>query len=1205
MIDEINGTNGHNGKIPHPDRNLMVGYVTGHCSANVREIIEEHCLDCLDCRIQLSILLQLIISSPDREEHRKFTDLLSLGEEAAARARSIIMMQQKQRQNHSGHFSAAGLAKRLWIHRPVLAPALIIILLIAGSLLGYFISSRQSAEERLLARVRIIYEKTRPLQARVTGGFAHQEYVETRNPGNSTGVDESRRIALLSELDHEVFTHQRAASRHNLGRLFMLHGDLGPAEQQFLLALKERPRDARLLADLGALYYERSRKEIKEEFVLLHKSAEHLSNAAEIDPRLAEAWFNRALCYERMNLFLQAESDWKQYLTLDSDSAWAEEAREHLNELRDRATRLEKLEQNVQAEFQAAEAAGDEAKMRDLVAGHFVPLRNLAMDQLFDQYLSAAIVGDKQQADQYLRSLKQIGRLISEIQGDRFIGNIVDFVARGSLAVKREVQAICKTLQQARQEDIRGNTGAASTLYEKARNAADRIADYCHAEMAALGLARYYQHKDESQKFIGLRKQLITDAKRHSHRQLYAQALLALANSEIAAQHLSLCLQHSKEAAEVAKSLGDTQTAVNSLRFVGFAYTRLGEYDPALKEFYEAISLLRDSPITSLMAAGANDVMGDTLFRMGRYLSALPYQHEAVRLCERSGNATVLAIMIQNLGMTYGMLGHYEKAMHYLNDAVARAETIPDQVARFRLQIDIYTRFGDFYLQQNKTSEAIATYRRAIEKIGQGPSRFHLSSIHNGLATAYLAQGKDSEAEAELEKSIRLTEEARKGIDDVHSRGTFLASQRNIYRTMVNFQFFNKNDPARAFNYAEIAKGRELLDALASPGRVSESDGQVKVALSRSANPLTLEQVQKALPASVQLVQYIVGKDRLMIWFVTRDCFATAKLDIGADDLRGKVTNYLDMLRTRGNLESLNSQASGLYQMLIAPIGKHLDPNRALCIVPDGVLQDLPFTSLVSPESKRYLIEDFTLVINPSASVFARTLDLSRGKERSESEPFLGLGNPSFNQQSFPKLFPLHKSEQELDRIRSFYPQRLILNRRQATETALARQIGNYEIVHLATHALSDRQSSMLSTIFLAGESDSASEGQNPDRAAYDGALRAHEIYRLKPERTRLVVLSSCRSGLGDRSRNEAIGGLAQAFLTAGVPTVIASLWDVDDDSAARLMEKFHAAHRGKRLAFGEALRQSQISFLQTAPARLRHPYFWATFIVTGDGLAG
>jgi CHAT domain-containing protein len=1203
MIDE---SNGKNGQIKHPDRNLIVSYVTGYCSEDTKEIIEEHCIDCHVCRTQLSFLLHLTISHPEENERRELSAVQRLGEAAAARARSIVMGQQSRHRKRPGRFSAAGVGMRFWIHRPVLVPALMtLVLLIAGSLFGYLIASRQSSEERMLERVRDVYQKTRSLQARVTGGFAHQEYIETRNPGDPIGVDESRRIALLSELDHEVSTNQRAAARHNLGRLFMLHGDLGPAEQQFQLALKELPRNAQLLADLGALYYERSRKEIKDDFKLLHKAAEHLSNAVESDPQLLEAWFNRALCYEQMNLFLQAESDWKQYLSMDSDSAWAEEAREHFNELRGRATRLKNLDQSVQTEFQAAEVAGDEVKMRALVTTHFVPVRSLAMDQLFDRYLGAAIAGEKQKADQYLRSLKRIGQLVSEIKGDRFIGDTVDFVARGSLAVKKEAQAIHRTLQQAAQEHARGNAGAACDLLEKARDAAVRIGADSHAELAALGIARYYHNKDESKGLDRLRHILVSDSKRRSHLQVHAKALLTLANAEGAAQRLSLSLEHSQQAVVIARELGDAETAINGLRLVGFAYASLGDLRSAVKQLYEASSLPRDFRVDPIMAAVAYDEMSEALFRDSQFMIALPYQREAVRLSEQSGNTTLLAYMVQRLGLIHGMLGHGEEATYHLKDAVARAEAIPDQMARLRLQIDLYTSAGDFYLQQKKFNEAIATYRRAIENIGGEKMRFHLSSIHQGMATAYMANGQDAEAEAELKESIRLTEEARDQISDVSNRSTFLASRQGVYRAMVGFQFFNKHDQEQAFNYAEIAKGRELLDALASPGRVSESDGQAKVALSRSADPLTLEQVQKALPASVQLIQYIVGKDRLMIWSVTRDCVATAKLDIGADDLRGKVTSYLDMLRARGSLESLNRQASELYQLLIAPIGNHLDPKRALCIVPDGVLQDLPFASLVSPESKRYLIEDFALVINPSASVFARTLDLSRGKERSESEPFLGLGNPSFNQQAFPKLFPLHKSEQELDRIRSFYPRRLILNRREATESALAQQIGNYEIVHLATHALSDQKSSMLSTIFLAGESDTATEGQNPDRAAFDGALRVHEIYRLKPERTRLVILSSCRSGLGDRSRNEAIGGLAQAFLIAGVPTVIASLWDVDDDSTARLMEKFHAAHRGKRLAFGEALRQTQISFLQTAPPRLRHPYFWATFIVTGDGLAG
>jgi len=1178
----------------------MVAYVTGACSAEGRKIIEDHCLDCLVCRTQLSTLLHSIVSSADGYEQEELDQLLSLGRQAAAQAREII--RRREQWDRRGGASWRSFGKGLHGRRPALLPALAIVMLLGGSLIAYLSLWRQSSDALALARVRDVYSNTRLLRARVTGGFAHRRYEATRGPNDPNGVDESQRIALLSELNQEARSHQRAATRHNLGRLFMLHGDLGPAEQQFLLALEERPQDAGLRADLGALYYERSRKKDHEDRELLDKAAEYSSNAVDLDSKLPEAWFNRALCYERMNLFLQAESDWNRYLTLDGNSAWAEEAREHLNKLRERATRLEKQEQNVQAEFRAAEIAGDEVKMRELVARHFAPMQNLAMDQLFDQYLKAAIAGEKRQADLYLRALKHIGRLIGEIKGDRFVADAVDFVARGNHAVKREIQAIRQTQQQAKQEHKRGSFGAASNLYSKARQDSERLADYCHAEIAALAIVRYYDPQSESNEIIALRKQLVADTKQRRHKQMRVRALLALANAAGAAQQLSLNLGYSQQAAEIAKELDDAETAVTSLRFVGHAYARLGDYNPAVQRLYEAISLMQDLPVAPNVAFGAYNEMGDILYRAGDYVRALPYQREAVRMAEQLGNTAASALIIEKLGMTYGMLDRHDEARRHLDDAVARAEAITDQKARLLLQVDLYTKFGGLYLRRNKAGEAIATYQRAIEKVGPGGNRFYLSTIRQGLAKAYLAQGRNAEAEKELAESIKLSEEAREQIGDAGSRSTFLTSQQSVYRAMVNFQFSNKNDPALAFNYAEIAKGRDLLDALAGPGRVSESDGQVKLALSRSATPLTLEQVQQALPAGVQLVQYVVGESHLMIWFVTRDRLATAKFDVGADDLRGKVTNYLDTLRARGSLEKLNRQASDLYQMLIAPISKQLDQSRALCIVPDGVLQDLPFASLVSPESKRYLIEDFTLVINPSASVFARTQDISLRKQRSEAEPFLGFGNPRFNQQSFQKLQPLPLSEQELERIQSFYPQRLILNRKQATESELVKQIGNYEIVHLATHALSNKQSSMLSTIVLADENGPASGEQNPGQAAFDGSLQAHEIYRLKPERTRLVVLSSCRSGLGDQSRNEALSGLAQAFLVAGVPTVIASLWDIDDESTASLMEKFHATHRVKKLAFGQALRQAQISFLQTVSPRLRHPYYWATFIVTGNG---
>src|SRR5262249_12116716 len=162
------------------------------------------------------------ISPEERKGHRKFTELLSLGEEAAARARETVL-QQRERQQTSRQ------GKRVRVPRAALAPAMLIITLLAGSLIGYIITTRQTSEARILGHMRDLYGNTRLLQARVTGGFAHQNYGVTRGSGDLTGVDETQRVALLAEINQEVHTHPKAATRHILGELLLLNGDLDPA----------------------------------------------------------------------------------------------------------------------------------------------------------------------------------------------------------------------------------------------------------------------------------------------------------------------------------------------------------------------------------------------------------------------------------------------------------------------------------------------------------------------------------------------------------------------------------------------------------------------------------------------------------------------------------------------------------------------------------------------------------------------------------------------------------------------------------------------------------------------------------------------------------------------------------------------------------------------------------------------------------------
>src|SRR5262245_1547800 len=600
MRDQISGL----GKRSHPEREWMVAYVTGSCSAEGSQAVEEHCLDCQVCRTQLVTLFHLVVYRKDESEQREFAHLMPFGEEAAVQAREIMRMHEQW--NKEVSFSWAELGKKFQIIPPMLKHALIILALIGGSLGIYFVFISPSSDERTLARVRDVYRSsTRSLQARVTGGFAHQQLIVTRGPGDPTGIDESQRVTLLSEINQEVLTHQRATTRHNLGRLFMLQGDLDPAEEQFRIALRERPNDAELHVDLGTLYFERSRKKGYEDREQLETAADYHSKAIELNPKIHEAWFNRALCYEQMKLFNQADSDWKEYLSLDSKSPWADEAREHLDKLRERTVRLGNREQAVQAEFQNAYAASDELKMRDLVSQHFTHLQNHAMEQILDKYLAAAIDGEKHQADQYLSELKRIGQLMNEIKKDRFVLDTINFVATRSPAMKREVQAIRQALNQAKQERMRGSIGSSNTLFQNARQAAERIGDYCHAEIATNILTRFCDPQSESHEITNLRKQLVVDTERRQHRQQHARALLAMANAELSTQKLSLSLEHSMQAAEIAKELGDIDGAITDLRFVGRSYAFLGDYKPAEQRGYEAISLISDNQVAPNAALAA------------------------------------------------------------------------------------------------------------------------------------------------------------------------------------------------------------------------------------------------------------------------------------------------------------------------------------------------------------------------------------------------------------------------------------------------------------------------------------------------------------------------------------------------------------------------------------------------------------------------
>jgi CHAT domain-containing protein len=159
----------------------------------------------------------------------------------------------------------------------------------------------------------------------------------------------------------------------------------------------------------------------------------------------------------------------------------------------------------------------------------------------------------------------------------------------------------------------------------------------------------------------------------------------------------------------------------------------------------------------------------------------------------------------------------------------------------------------------------------------------------------------------------------------------------------------------------------------------------------------------------------------------------------------------------------------------------------------------------------------------------------------------------------------------------------------RATKTAFLDGIRVSQVVHYAGHAASSAEPPFAARLLFARD---AITGES-------GALYLHELSRRDLPRTRVVVLAACRTAAGRVSRVEGALSLARPFLAAGVPDVVASLWDIDDSVSRQFFVVFHRA----LLAEGDpdmALRKAQLVLLKGEDATLAHPASWAAFICMG-----
>ncbi|MEE8584258.1 MAG: CHAT domain-containing protein, partial [Acidobacteriota bacterium] len=350
--------------------------------------------------------------------------------------------------------------------------------------------------------------------------------------------------------------------------------------------------------------------------------------------------------------------------------------------------------------------------------------------------------------------------------------------------------------------------------------------------------------------------------------------------------------------------------------------------------------------------------------------------------------------------------------------------------------------------------------------------------------------------------------------------------------------------------------------------------------------PLNADEVRRQfLPPDTSLVSFFVGSQMTLAWILDEQTLVQAVLPpsaadkdtiLGISDLFAKCPNQSRGVERISGCKDNQDASSALYDKLIAPLRPYLrNPN--LVIVPHGVLHYLPFAALRDPDSGRYLIEDFVLSYAPSASVLPYLRP-----DPSPATKALVAGNPVTSQGALPA------AEKEACAVANLFGVQALTGS-EATESAIRSSAAQERtgLLHLAAHGIYDSQNPRSSRIVLA-----------PD-GHHDGNWEVREIFEdLKLRGNRLVVLSGCQTGVGQRTGGDEVIGLTRAFLSAGSPAVISTLWLIDDQASELLMRDFYLALQAGSSS-AQALRSAQLAMLQRE--EYQRPYYWAGFILNGD----
>ncbi len=1119
------------------------------------ELIDEYLDGSLSATERESFQDFFLISPQNREEFRFIGKLRKY-----AAAQNVVHTSKKE--------AATGFDWRGLFALPSIRLAAV-VLLVGGFGFGIWRTVfYQSGVEQGLAQMRLAYRGQRPTESRTTANFDYAPLTVLR--GNSpTASDEKARERAAGLLLDATDNSSNAGAHHALGLLYLAEKRIGEALGEFNVALNSAPDDGKIHSDLGAAFLEKAKKaesegrtdEILEDLSLGLKS---VNRALEIDNSLPEALFNRALILQKMRLTNQTREAWEKYLEKDASSPWAVEARAKLD-LLNRQSGLPKDKSQILQDFLDAFQQRNEAKGWEIVSQTKELITDVMIaPQLARKFLEAEQNDRREEAEQSLSAFVYLGKLEKANAGDVYFAELADYYSKTNPAQRQKLLQSHAAMQTGYQFILKSNWKEALETFQKAKDEFTAAGDFWEAGIAEYQicycLCQIGQVKESNARLL-----TATDfyaRKNYLWMQTLADGWIG-SNYDILGEQ-SKAILYDRKALQTATATSDTYNLQKTYTQIANEYWLVGDKQKTLDSVYRGLNV-ESAYYLSPRQNGRNLLFTtESLYRFKFYDAAAAFAREEIAFSQgEPKNLGLLHAAHNHLATIFGETQKFSEAFREIESSFQIAAEYPNEVARQKQTAKTRLTLAHLQRESNDCAEAVENYNQVIRYYENTEIAVNIYEARKGRLLCYTTQKDDAAVSREIPELFKSFDDYRLKLKE-SERDSFFNTEQEVYDIAADYAFTRLQNSERAFDYIENSRARSLLDLI--------NEG--------APQPLVLTELRRRIPPGVQMIYYAVLADRVLIWQISDTKFITVEKAIKAGELDDAVQNYTKLLTERGDAWAA---AKELYRLLIQPLDATLEPDKSLCIIADKSLFRISFASLVSPQTNRYLIEDYALLYAPSATIFADETAIAAQKTTTGGETILSIGNPSFSRRENPELADLPDAAGEAEAIAPLYDSPRVLTEKDATKERVIGDLDAADVLHFAGHYVPNSKSAAASKFLLA-----------------EGDLAVEEIMRKSLPRVRLITLSACETGVEKFYNGEGMIGAARAFLASGVPLVVASQWSVDSAATAELMIKFHRCRKRQNLTTTAALRQAQIEMLRDENPRFRQPFYWAGFLPIG-----